>query len=127
MAVHVQPEVIAATTLQHPEKPTLSDVDSEKQDSVAEPETMPPLPWLTMVKLDVRLVVTVAILYTLSISDRTNIAIARIAGMNEALGLNIGNRYSVLTLSIFPAYMLAEIPANYLFVKRCASRQTQSS
>lgn len=43
-------------------------------------------------RVDVRLVVTVGVLYCMSLMDRTNLSAAAIAGMTKELAL-IGNRY----------------------------------
>ena len=45
-----------------------------------------------MMKLDIRLVGTVGLMYTMAMLDRTNLSAAIIAGMQEDLNL-IGNRY----------------------------------
>lgn len=51
---------------------------------------------LFRLKLDARLIPIVVLLYALSLIDRTNLAGARISGIDGALGLDLGNRYSVV-------------------------------
>ncbi|KAK8052724.1 major facilitator superfamily protein [Apiospora saccharicola] len=52
-----------------------------------------------------------------SILDRSNIGNAKIQGMDEDLGLNVGNRYNIVLVVFFVPYILLEIPSN-LIVKR---------
>lgn len=52
-----------------------------------------------------------AILYVLSFLDRSNIGNAKIAGMNDELGLTGAQYNMVLTVFFFP-YALFEIPSN---------------
>jgi hypothetical protein len=42
---------------------------------------------------------------------------AKVAGMGDDLGLNIGARYSICLLVFFPPYMLFEIPSNMFLVR----------
>ena len=46
--------------------------------------------------MDMRLLPLVVILYAVSLIDRTNLAGARISGIDADLGLDKGNRYSVV-------------------------------
>ena len=78
-----------------------ASVDSEKgamaaRDSVVEDTVMPAMPWRTQFKIDMRVVPILCLLYALSVADRSNLAIARVAGLDGALGLSVGNRYSVV-------------------------------
>lgn len=50
-------------------------------------------------KIDYRLLPILAALYTISLIDRTNLGGARISGIDEAIGLDIGSRYSVVGTS----------------------------
>lgn len=47
-------------------------------------------------KTDLRLIPLVVLLYAISLIDRTNLAGARISGIDADLGLDQGNRYSVV-------------------------------
>ena len=55
-------------------------------------------------KLDLRLVPILAAIYTMALVDRTNLGSARIAGLDEATGLDVGNRASITSKHpAFPA------------------------
>jgi hypothetical protein len=45
------------------------------------------------------------------------ISAARIAGMNQELGFNIGDRYSIALLVFFITYFIFEIPSNVVLRK----------
>ena len=47
-------------------------------------------------KIDFRLLPILSALYTISLIDRTNLGGARISGIDEAIGLDLGTRYSVV-------------------------------
>lgn len=49
-------------------------------------------------KIDIRLLLVLGCTYAISLIDRTNISVARVAGMGTALQLQIGDRYSIITL-----------------------------
>jgi hypothetical protein len=49
-------------------------------------------------KIDVRLLPILGALYTIALIDRTNISVARISGLDDDLGLKVGNRASVVLL-----------------------------
>lgn len=65
----------------------------------------------TLTKIDWRLVPFLAALYSISLIDRTNISLARAAGMGTALELQISPRYSIAVLMFFIPYILLEIPS----------------
>lgn len=65
-------------------------------------------------KVDWRLLPLAGALYASSLIDRLNLSNARLAGMDKALGLSIGNRYSVLTMIFFVGYILSDFPANFI-------------
>lgn len=52
-------------------------------------------------KLDFRLIPILGLMYAINGIDRTNLAVARIAGMEEDLGINQGERYSIALLIFF--------------------------
>ncbi|KAG8931508.1 hypothetical protein FRC02_002633 [Tulasnella sp. 418] len=66
----------------------------------------------TIRKIDLRLIPILSLLYAFSLIDRTNLGLIRVAGMDRALGLSIGNRYSIITLLFFVPYIIFELPAN---------------
>ncbi|KAF2731768.1 MFS general substrate transporter [Polyplosphaeria fusca] len=59
--------------------------------------------------------------YAISAIDRINISAARIAGMNEELAFNIGDRYSIALLVFFITYFIFEIPSNMVLRKAGAA------
>ncbi|KAG7091133.1 hypothetical protein E1B28_010187 [Marasmius oreades] len=63
-------------------------------------------------RIDIRILPLLGILYSLALIDRTNLGVARIAGMGEDLGLTIGNRYSIVSCLYFVPYTLLELPSN---------------
>lgn len=63
-------------------------------------------------KIDFRLIPALAFLYAIALIDRGNLPNARLAGMDEELGISKGNRYSILTMMFFVPYVLFEFPGN---------------
>lgn len=49
-------------------------------------------------KIDIRLLPILGALYTIALIDRTNISVARIAGLDDDLGLKVGDRASIVLL-----------------------------
>ncbi|TEB33624.1 MFS general substrate transporter [Coprinellus micaceus] len=66
----------------------------------------------TLRKIDWRMLPLLGLLYALALIDRTNLGIARIAGMERDLRLDIGERFSIASMVYFPPYILLEIPGN---------------
>lgn len=62
-------------------------------------------------KIDWTLIPFLALLYLLSFLDRTNIGNARLAGLEDDLGMD-GLDYNVALAVFFPFYVLAEVPSN---------------
>lgn len=62
-------------------------------------------------RIDFRLLPILGIMYSISLVDRTNLGLALVAGMAEDLELTVGNRYTILVMIFFLAYMLFEIPS----------------
>jgi hypothetical protein len=52
-------------------------------------------------KIDMRLLPVLATIYAFALIDRVNLPNARIAGMDEDLGLSIGDRYSLVVMIFF--------------------------
>lgn len=71
--------------------------------------------------VDRRLVITIGFMYCVSLMDRTNLGAANIAGMEKDLGLNIGTRYSIITLLFFVPYILLQPPSTVI-VRRIGPR-----
>ncbi|GKU02214.1 major facilitator superfamily transporter [Fusarium langsethiae] len=63
-------------------------------------------------KMDVKLLPFLALLYLLSFLDRTNIGNAKLAGLEEALGMTGKWDYNIAVAVFFPFYVAAEIPSN---------------
>lgn len=72
-------------------------------------------------KLDLRLVLTAAILYVWAYIDRGNLGNALVAGMDEDLGLIGNNRYSILAQIFFVTYILMELPSTLILRKISAA------
>ncbi|OLN92772.1 High-affinity nicotinic acid transporter 2 [Colletotrichum chlorophyti] len=83
-----------------------SSVSGENMDATCsnEFEFTPEEQKRIMRRVDVRLVVTVGLLYCFSVIDRSNLPSAAVAGMLEDLNM-IGNRYSVVSLVFFTTYI----------------------
>lgn len=89
---------IEAKQLSHTEEYLPAHVTDSSQDKrILRRVDWHVLPWL-------------AILYAWSLIDRTNIANARIEGMQAELGLSIGARYSIALLIFFPFYFVSTGP-----------------
>jgi hypothetical protein len=44
-------------------------------------------------------------MYSISLIDRTNLGLALVAGMQEDLDLAVGDRYTIIVMLFFIAYM----------------------
>ena len=104
-------------------------------------------------KIDYRLVPPLAFLYAIALVDRSNLPNARLAGMDQELGISIGNRYTFLVMvrslktsvrlsrtpttpgTIFRRHMLTGIPrcssslisfSSYLPISRCGRLDLQN-
>ncbi|KAF2816317.1 MFS general substrate transporter [Mytilinidion resinicola] len=62
-------------------------------------------------KVDWRLIPILGGLYSIAGLDRVNLSNARVAGMNEDLHFDVGNRYSIALLVFFVTYFLFELPS----------------
>ncbi|KAF2488346.1 MFS general substrate transporter [Lophium mytilinum] len=62
-------------------------------------------------KVDWRLIPILGGLYSIAGLDRVNLSNARVAGMNEDMRFDIGNRYSIALLVFFITYFLFELPS----------------
>lgn len=68
-------------------------------------------------KVDLRLLPLCGTVYAISLVDRLNLPNARLAGMDQALGISIGNRYSIITMIFFIGYILFDFPVNVIMRK----------
>merc|ERR1711881_586993 len=80
----------------------------------------------TLRKIDLRLIPILAALYCVSLIDRTNISVARLAGMAVDLKLTVGERYSIITLVFFVPYIVFELPSN-LIIRKVGCRNQLST
>ncbi|KAL2813418.1 major facilitator superfamily domain-containing protein [Aspergillus granulosus] len=72
-------------------------------------------------RIDFRLLPILGVMYSISLIDRTNLGLALVAGMQEDLGLAIGDRYTIIVMLFFIAYILFEIPSNLILPKAGAA------
>lgn len=63
-------------------------------------------------KIDRTLLPFLALLYLLSFLDRANIGNAKLAGLEDALGMTGEYDYNIAVAIFFPFYVAAEIPSN---------------
>lgn len=68
-------------------------------------------------RIDRRLVLTLGLMYCISVMDRTNLGIAVVAGMGVDLKLSVGPRYSLITLVFFFTYVFVQPPATVILRK----------
>ncbi|KAL4808084.1 major facilitator superfamily domain-containing protein [Aspergillus unguis] len=74
-----------------------------------------------MQRIDLRLLPILGIMYSISLIDRTNLGLAFVAGLEEDLGLDVGNRYTIIVMVFFVAYIVFEIPSNIILPKAGAA------
>ncbi|KAF8972548.1 major facilitator superfamily domain-containing protein [Flammula alnicola] len=75
----------------------------------------------TLRKVDWRMLPLLGFLYAVALVDRTNLGIARTAGMQVDLKLYVGERYSIASMIYFIPYILLQIPGN-IVVRRLGAR-----
>ncbi|TQB70638.1 hypothetical protein MPDQ_000256 [Monascus purpureus] len=69
-------------------------------------------------KIDIRLLPMLIIMYIMNYLDRNNIAAARLAGLEEDLGMDPNsNQYQTCVSILFVGYLLMQIPSNLLLNK----------
>jgi sugar phosphate permease len=73
-----------------------------------------------MRKVDWRILPVLTLLYVLSFMDRSNIGNAKVAGMNEDLGLT-GAQYNMVLTVFFFTYSVFEVPSNVVLRKMKAA------
>ncbi|THV03968.1 MFS general substrate transporter [Dendrothele bispora CBS 962.96] len=64
--------------------------------------------------VDFRMLPLLGLVYSVSLIDRANLAIARTAGMEDDLQIEIGERYSMVSCFYFVPYVLLQLPSNLL-------------
>ncbi|TEB33563.1 MFS general substrate transporter [Coprinellus micaceus] len=64
--------------------------------------------------VDWRILPLLGLLYSVALIDRTNLGMARVAGMQEDLRLDIGERYSIASMIYFPPYIILQLPGNII-------------
>ncbi|KAK4693921.1 hypothetical protein P7C70_g8838, partial [Phenoliferia sp. Uapishka_3] len=108
----------AHSTISQSDKPSFTHDESTSPNTDLEGahEVDPAEDARIMRKVDWRLIPILSLLYSISLIDRTNISVARVAGMalplaKGGLALTIGARYSIISLIIF------ELPSNILLRK----------
>ncbi|CAG8829227.1 14580_t:CDS:10, partial [Gigaspora margarita] len=72
-------------------------------------------------KIDFRLLLTLVVMYGLACLDRTNIGNARLAGLENNLGL-YGNQFQISLAVFYIGYVLFEIPSNMVIKKFTPSK-----
>ena len=108
MAVNIQQEKFGGDVI-HQEQANL--------DSHVVQERDPQYEKALIRKVDRRLLPILGALYSIALIDRVNVSVARVAGMDEALGLSIGNRWSIILVVFFIPYMIFELPSNIVLRK----------
>jgi hypothetical protein len=98
------------------------DTDSEIKDNAVRPSYDdiddgfdPKMIKKLVRKIDLHVIPILALMYCISLIDRTNLSMARAANnkaMNKELGLDVGNRYSLATMIFFIPYIVLEIPVS---------------
>jgi len=71
--------------------------------------------------VDWRMLPLLGMLYAVALIDRTNLGIARTAGMGQDLKLQIGNRYSIVSCLYFVPYIILQLPSN-IFLRFIGAR-----
>lgn len=56
-------------------------------------------------RIDFRLLPILGLMYSISLIDRTNLGLALVAGMLQDLDLGVGNRYTIIVMVFFVAYV----------------------
>ncbi|TFK29439.1 MFS general substrate transporter [Coprinopsis marcescibilis] len=98
--------------------------DIEKRENAAVPADAhydPKFVQKTLRMVDWRMLPLLGLLYAVALIDRTNLGIARTAGMQQDLRLDIGDRYSIASMIYFVPYIIFQIPSN-LILRRMGSR-----
>ncbi|KAF5380625.1 hypothetical protein D9615_004540 [Tricholomella constricta] len=90
----------------------IEDVNKDVEQVSEEEEYSPELVRKTLWKVDLHMLPLLGLLYAVALIDRTNLGIARIAGMEKDLKLYVGDRYSIASCLYFVPYILLQLPSN---------------
>ncbi|KAG6918548.1 hypothetical protein DXG01_013638 [Tephrocybe rancida] len=86
-------------------------------EQLSDDEYPPGLARKTIRHVDFRMLPLLGLLYAVALIDRTNLGIARIAGMEKDLKLFVGDRYSIASCLYFIPYILLQLPSNVVLRK----------
>ncbi|KAJ6095401.1 hypothetical protein N7486_006147 [Penicillium sp. IBT 16267x] len=93
------------------------EISSKQIEHAGVDETWSPEEEKALVKkIDLMLLPVIWVMYLLSYMDRTNIANAKVSGMEEDLDLN-SNEYSVALVIYFVGYVVFEVPSNLVLAR----------
>ncbi|KAJ5994232.1 hypothetical protein N7451_009956 [Penicillium sp. IBT 35674x] len=93
------------------------EISSDEIEHAVVDETWSPEEEKALVrKIDLMLLPVIWVMYLLSYMDRTNIANAKVSGMEEDLNLN-SNEYSVALVVYFVGYVVFEVPSNLVLAR----------
>lgn len=92
----------------------VEDVDNQEQETspVSQYDIDQKLQRKLIRRIDFRLLPWLALMYSISFVDRTNLGLALVAGLQQQLDLQIGDRYTIIVMIFFIAYILFELPSN---------------
>ncbi|KAH8800624.1 phthalate transporter [Xylogone sp. PMI_703] len=113
MSSHDLEKPTAQVEYDHLESPTVSKASNDTRIVEFSPEEQRKI----IRRIDYRLVIILGALYCASLTDRTNLGSASIAGMTTDLKPGIGNRYSIVNLIFFIRYIIFQPPAIVIFRK----------
>ncbi|KAH8814780.1 hypothetical protein DL96DRAFT_1685011 [Flagelloscypha sp. PMI_526] len=106
------------------EKSTVAEVESSsyKSDHAVDVDALDPAT-VSRIKrrVDFRIIPIMSLLYAVALIDRTNMGIARVAGMGVDLKLTVGDRYSIASCIYFVPYIVLQLPSN-LVLRRLGPR-----
>ncbi|KAG6877354.1 hypothetical protein C0993_008252 [Termitomyces sp. T159_Od127] len=80
-------------------------------------EYPPELEKNTVRLVDLRILPLLGLIFAVAVVDRINTGVARIAGMEKDLRLDVGNRYSIVACIYFIPYILLQLPSNIVLRK----------
>ncbi|KAK7902508.1 hypothetical protein LTR67_002154 [Exophiala xenobiotica] len=115
-AIHVDQEPkFDAAHMEFEEKPAdyAQELGAPQQDHVIDTQVEKRIKR----KIDARLLPILGLMYTFSLSDRTNLGGARISGLDQAVDLEVGNRASTIILVFYVGYVIFELPSNIVLKK----------
>ncbi|KAL3442359.1 major facilitator superfamily domain-containing protein [Aspergillus insuetus] len=104
------------------EKDTVTDHVEDPKAQVISPSDLTESEKRKIIRrIDLRLLPILGVMYSISLIDRTNLGLALVAGMQEDLGLAVGDRYTIIVMLFFIAYIIFEIPSNLILPKAGAA------